>query len=314
MASLFGKLKRAVAADDEEKATEAPPKKQKTETKPKQTGGQGRRLGDLRKLRGKAAILFTCPTRMERKACHEAWELLSEKVDEEQESSQKKSLAASLKAEARASKASKVATYDLGSQGVGWATVDGVDVVELATRLVRDASEDPASLAAGSRMVIRIMPMQSVTFASLSDLVEGAAPLISQLFGGLRTSPHRAIVEALEALTKRDEELLKTAREKAAAESGTEPGSASSVKYAVRLQRRSAAGFPKDAAVRALAALVPPQHTVSLGAPEVTILVEVFKSLCGVAVVPGYHTMHDFNLHAAAGKQVVPPPPKSKKK
>ena len=113
MASLFGKLKRAVAADDEEKAAAAPPKKQKTEAKPKPAGGQGRRLGDLRKLRGKAAILFTCPTRMERKACHEAWELLSEKVDEEQESSQKTSLAASLKAEARASKASKVATYDL---------------------------------------------------------------------------------------------------------------------------------------------------------------------------------------------------------
>ena len=126
MASLFGKLKRAVVAGDDEEQAAAPPKKQKTETRPKQTGGQGRRLGDLRKLRGRAAILFTCPTRMERKACHEAWELLSEKVDEEQESSQKKSLAASLKAEARASKASKVATYDLGSQGVGWATVDGV--------------------------------------------------------------------------------------------------------------------------------------------------------------------------------------------
>ena len=169
-------------------------------------------------MRGKAAILFTCPTRMERKACHEAWELLSEKVDEEQESSPQTSLAASLKAEAKASKTSKVATYDLGSQGVGWATVDGVDVVELATRLVRDAADDPASLAAGSRMVIRIMPMQSVTFASLSDLVEGAAPLISQSFGGLRTSPHRAIVEALESMKTRDEELLKTAREKAAAD------------------------------------------------------------------------------------------------
>ena len=98
MASLFGKLKRAVVAGDDEEKAAAPPKKQKTETKPKQTGGQGRRLGDLRKLRGKAAVLFTCPTRMERKACHEAWELLSEKVDEDQESSQKKSLAASLKA------------------------------------------------------------------------------------------------------------------------------------------------------------------------------------------------------------------------
>ena len=249
MASLFGKLKRAVVAgDDEEKAAEAPPKKQKTEAKPKPAGGQGRRLGDLRKLRGKAAILFTCPTRMERKACHEAWELLSEAVDGEQSSSPQKSLAASLKAEARASKASKVATYDLGSQGVGWATVDGVDVVELATRLVRDASDDPASLAAGSRMVIRIMPMQSVTFASLSDLVEGAAPLISRSFGGLRTSPNGAIVEALESMTTRDEDLLKSAREKASAESGTEPGAAPPVTYAVRLQRRSAAGFPKDAA------------------------------------------------------------------
>ena len=111
MASLFGKLKRTVAGDEEKAA--APPKKQKTEAKPKPAGGQGRRLGDLRKLRGKAAILFTCPTRMERKACHEAWELLSEAVDGEQSSSPQKSLAASLKAEARASKASKVATYDL---------------------------------------------------------------------------------------------------------------------------------------------------------------------------------------------------------
>ena len=47
MASLFGKLKRAVAADHEEQApVPAPPKKQKTETKPKPAGGQGRRLGD----------------------------------------------------------------------------------------------------------------------------------------------------------------------------------------------------------------------------------------------------------------------------
>ena len=149
MASLFGKLKRAVVAGDDAEQAAAPPKKQKTETRPKQAGGQGRRLGDLRKLRGRAAILFTCPTRMERKACHEAWELLSEKVDEEQESSPQKSLAASLKAEARASKASKVATYDLGSQGVGWATVDGVDVVDLATRLGKRRGRRPGVARGG---------------------------------------------------------------------------------------------------------------------------------------------------------------------
>ena len=80
--------------------------------------------------------------------------------------------------------------------------------------------------------------------------------------------------------------------------------------YAVRLQRRSAAGFPKDAAVRALAALVPPQHTVSLGAPEVTILVDVVE--LRRRLVPGYHvavvpvattpsrSKKNFNLHAAA--------------
>ena len=94
MASLFGKLKRALSGDDApetemvaltgaapaagDDAPAPPAKKQKKE--PKKQGCQGRRLGDLRRLRGRAAILFTCPTRMERKACHEAWELLTNYV------------------------------------------------------------------------------------------------------------------------------------------------------------------------------------------------------------------------------------------
>lgn len=319
MASLFGKLKRAISGDDAPETEMvaltgdapaagddalAPPPAKKQKKEPKKQGCQGRRLGDLRRLRGRAAILFTCPTRMERKACHEAWELLTNYVgDAEPTSSSQQSLAASLQDEAAASKASGISTYDLGSSGVGWATLDGPDVVDLATRMLRDARDDPASLAAGARLVIRIAPMQHVCFASLQDLVAGAAPLVRKAFGGLRTTPAKACVEALEAAPKRDEEALKESREKAAAETPCAVGDAPRVTYAVRIQRRSAAGFPKDIAIGALAALVPPQHAVNLKTPDVTILVEVFKSLCGVAVVPGYQSLCDGNLHAAAGKR-----------
>ena len=147
MASLFGKLKRTVAGDDEEKAA-APPKKQKTEAKPKPAGGQGRRLGDLRKLRGKAAILFTCPTRMERKACHEAWELLSEAVDGEQSSSPRNRWQ---RPEGRGPgvQGVKVATYDRRAAAPAGRPPTASMWWTSRLLLVRDASDDPASLAAG---------------------------------------------------------------------------------------------------------------------------------------------------------------------
>ena len=51
---------------------------------------------------------------------------------------------------------------------------------------------------------------------------------------------------------------------------------------------------------------------MDLKTPDVTILVEVYKSLCGVAVVEGYAKHKGFNLHACAGKQAAPVPKKKR--
>ena len=116
MASLFGKLKRAVAATDEEKAAGTA---QKAEDRGQtEAGGRPgpapRRPAEATRQSGDPLHV---PDAHGGAGVPRGLGLLSERVDEEQESSQE--IAGSVpEAEARASKASKVATYDLGSQGV----------------------------------------------------------------------------------------------------------------------------------------------------------------------------------------------------
>lgn len=72
--------------------------------------------------------------------------------------------------------------------------------------------------------------------------------------------------------------------------------------YAVSLKRRNNSDFPRQDAIDALALLVSDKHTVDLVNPQITILVEVFKSIAGISVIPGFAANSDFNFRRIKDK------------
>ena len=163
---IFGRKKTATTAapapapEKKRAAAEAAPAPAPKKPKKDNTNVL-RRVNQLRDLRGRQALLFTCPTRQERKAASEAFELLQEYAERvapeafaaAAAAAPGGSLADALAAEAASSrKGAKIVLHDLGSQGLLYATVDKrVDVVRLATLLAEDAAGAPTSAAAGSK-------------------------------------------------------------------------------------------------------------------------------------------------------------------
>ncbi|KAJ8598362.1 hypothetical protein CTAYLR_003032 [Chrysophaeum taylorii] len=210
-------------------------------------------------LRGRSAIMCTCSGRDERKALGEAVDLVEAYVDklyprEEKEEVVTLSIRERLKQEAAALRSEqRVVPQDLETQGVLYLTIEDpdVDVVKLAKTIV----DDVASGTPGSRLLIRMMPLATVCYASLEEIRDAAKPLVARVFSDEKKSS-----------------------------------------YKVAIKRRNNSDFPRQEAIETLAALVPEPHPVDLENPDVTILVEVFKSIAGVSVVPGYAAHHDFNL------------------
>mmetsp|Transcript_14178 Transcript_14178/g.42881 ORF Transcript_14178/g.42881 Transcript_14178/m.42881 type:complete len:304 (+) Transcript_14178:102-1013(+) len=66
--------------------------------------------------------------------------------------------------------------------------------------------------------------------------------------------------------------------------------------YAIELKRRNNEIFPKDDVIRSVASTVPRPYRVDLKTPDTTILVHVFQSIAGCAVVPNFHRLKEFNL------------------
>ncbi|KAJ7170867.1 hypothetical protein C8R43DRAFT_981342 [Mycena crocata] len=67
-------------------------------------------------------------------------------------------------------------------------------------------------------------------------------------------------------------------------------------KYKIELRIRNHTTIARPALIEAIAKCVPEGHTVDLDDPELFILVEVFKSVCGVSVVRDYYKLHKFNV------------------
>jgi len=71
-----------------------------------------------------------------------------------------------------------------------------------------------------------------------------------------------------------------------------------SYRYKIELKIRNHSKIKKDDMIAQLAACVPTDkgHTVDLKNPELVILVEIFMSACGMAVVPHYERYKRFNV------------------
>ncbi|KAH9856563.1 hypothetical protein C2E23DRAFT_721972 [Lenzites betulinus] len=66
--------------------------------------------------------------------------------------------------------------------------------------------------------------------------------------------------------------------------------------YKIELRLRNHSTLKRDQLIPELAKTVPEGHTVSLENPELYILVEIFKSVCGISVVKDYYKLHKFNV------------------
>ncbi|TFK49599.1 hypothetical protein OE88DRAFT_1682635 [Heliocybe sulcata] len=71
--------------------------------------------------------------------------------------------------------------------------------------------------------------------------------------------------------------------------------------YKIELRSRNHHTIARDPLLAELAALVPATHKVDLKNPEVFILVELFKSVCGMSVVRDYYRLMKFNVMEIAG-------------
>ncbi|EIW57405.1 uncharacterized protein TRAVEDRAFT_169162 [Trametes versicolor FP-101664 SS1] len=66
--------------------------------------------------------------------------------------------------------------------------------------------------------------------------------------------------------------------------------------YKVELRIRNHNTLKRDKLIPELAKCVPEGHTVNLDNPELYILVEIFKSVCGISVVKDYYKLQKFNV------------------
>ncbi|RXW16571.1 hypothetical protein EST38_g9284 [Candolleomyces aberdarensis] len=72
--------------------------------------------------------------------------------------------------------------------------------------------------------------------------------------------------------------------------------------YKIELRVRNHTTLARPAIIQHIASWVPEGHTVSLDNPEIFVLVEIFKSVCGVSIVRDYYKLAKFNVLELANK------------
>ncbi|KAF8910554.1 hypothetical protein CPB84DRAFT_1763965 [Gymnopilus junonius] len=77
-------------------------------------------------------------------------------------------------------------------------------------------------------------------------------------------------------------------------------------KYKIELRVRNHTTIPRPTLIQNIAQCVPEGHTVDLENPQIFVLVEVFKSICGVSVVEDYYQLHKFNVAEIAKRNDQP--------
>ncbi|KIM40614.1 hypothetical protein M413DRAFT_165114 [Hebeloma cylindrosporum] len=73
--------------------------------------------------------------------------------------------------------------------------------------------------------------------------------------------------------------------------------------YKIELRVRNHTTIPRPLLIQSIAQCVPEGHTVDLQNPRIFILVEVFKSVCGVSIVKDYYRLQKFNVMEIANKK-----------
>ncbi|KAF8655065.1 hypothetical protein AX16_003266 [Volvariella volvacea WC 439] len=76
-----------------------------------------------------------------------------------------------------------------------------------------------------------------------------------------------------------------------------------SFKYKIELRIRNHTTLTRQVLIQHVARCMPQEHTVDLQNPDIFVLVEVFKSVCGVSIVEDYYKLQKFNVMEIANAE-----------
>ncbi|TYZ60182.1 hypothetical protein PybrP1_012091 [[Pythium] brassicae (nom. inval.)] len=179
-----------------------------------------------------------------------------------------------LRADAKKRKTGRFTALDTGVKGVILIQILDPEISARAL-VLRIFAEVEASKEFASRFISRLIPLEKIGHAARDDIRELARPMIAAQLAAHR-SVHGADAPPLE--------------------------------YAVDIKRRNCTHIKSMEVINDLAAVVGPEQKVNLTAPEVVILVEVFRNTCGVSVVTNFHEYKKFNV-----RSILDPPVKGEK-
>ncbi|KDN34851.1 hypothetical protein RSAG8_12083, partial [Rhizoctonia solani AG-8 WAC10335] len=136
------------------------------------------------------------------------------------------------------------------------ATKPPIDPVEVVLQHMEQVSQTGVS---GTRALVRLVPASGICAANIPAVTSLATELFNKAFAG----------------------------------EGVEPK-----KYKIELRTRSHKVLTRDEVIKAIAQCVPSDkgHTVDLTNQDTTILVELFKGICTISVVPDYEKYKRFNV------------------
>lgn len=199
--------------------------------------------------------------------------------------------------------------YDAGVCGL--AAIRAVDpaveprrlAVFIADSLARGPVDDGALLVARTKSLQRLQPVDVFCAASPEALRLAAAPLLAQTFapapdtaGTAEGAPADAGADAVDA-------------------GGVAPRAWT---FAVATNTRGNSRLTRDDAIATVTRLIAtPPNSVDLKAPQLTVVLDVFKSACAVACVPDYAAYRKFNvrvlLRDRVPKEMLRKPKKARK-
>ena len=130
-----------------------------------------------------------------------------------------------------------------------------------------------------ARFLNKLLPVEATCFVGLDEIKKAAEAFLPGAF--------EAVAASVAAAAGGDK-------------GGGDGGAAKPLTFAVDLERRSCGSLDHMAVVNAVAKAVPAPHTVNLRAPDATVVVQLVRNVCAIAVCPRYKALCKYNVRVAA--------------
>lgn len=258
-------------------------------------GSQKRHKGSLSaasNAKGHGAVLVTCDKIRERQSVSDALNILNEAADRyypPQEASKEETLVdgkgdsvqkklqeevKALQTQAEKRQTGRFTALDTGVKGVVLIQFkdNSVSPTALMSKILEEA-ETTKDFA--SRFIQKMIPLEKVGYSSVESIKELAAPMIKAHLDAFREEQRSA---------GKDEDF----------------------EFAAEIKRRNCTNLNSMDVITALVELVGDQKTkVNLTTPRSVLVVEVFRTTCGVSILTNFHRFKKYNVRLVVDPPVI---------